>query len=272
MSGGGIADALVPLLEQVLAKNKSGVGGPLFGSSNDFTGGGGKGGLGPAFEMQQSPQQSSQQAPAQNLFYAPPSPYQAQPQSNAGRIVDPTLLAQQDIIGRAPASYQPLVTPDNYQDFYKSQIANAYPGMADLLYPDYRDLAAQIKAEAAAKKAAEDAAKAPAASGGSGGNVTISGNGWAGYGPSDTSYTGWSDALASGYNANGQYSVAPVENRGTDTGFGGYGGIDGMGASMTGADADVAFGADNYGGYDSGGYDGSAVGGGYSDGSDGGYW
>ena len=96
-------------------------------------------------------------------------------------------------------------------------------------------------------------------------------NGWSGYGPSSTSYTGYSDALASGYNPDGSYNVAPVVNMGTDTGFGGYGGIGGTGASMTGADADVAYGSDNYGGY-SGGYDGSAVGGGYSDGSNGSYW
>ena len=42
-------------------------------------------------------------------------------------------------------------------------------------------------------------------------------------------------------------------------------------ASMTAEEADVAYSAENYGG-DSGGYDGSAIGGGYSDGSDGGYW
>lgn len=109
-----------------------------------------------------------------------------------------------------------------------------------------------------------------AATGGNSG-ASSAANGWSVYGPSDTSFTGYSDALSSGYNADGSYNVAPVANMGTDTGFGGYGGIDGMGAAMTGADANVAYGSDNYGGY-SGGYDGSAVGGGYSDGSDGGYW
>ena len=44
-----------------------------------------------------------------------------------------------------------------------------------------------------------------------------------------------------------------------------------VGASLTPADANVAYSADNYSGY-SGGYDGSPVGGGYSDGSNGSYW
>lgn len=57
--------------------------------------------------------------------------------------------------------------------------------------------------------------------------------GYSGYGPSDTSFSGWSDALA----AAGQNSNVAVESMGT-----------------------------------SAGYDGSAIGGGFSDGSDGGYW
>ena len=67
----------------------------------------------------------------------------------------------------------------------------------------------------------------------SGGVGSVAGQGYGGFGPSDTSYSGYSDAMA----AAGQNSNVGVESMGT-----------------------------------SAGYDGSAVGGGYSDGSDGGYW
>ena len=60
---------------------------------------------------------------------------------------------------------------------------------------------------------------------------------------------------------------APVVNMGSDTGFGGYGGIDGTGAAMTAADADAAYSADNYSGGSSDGMSG-----GYSDGSNGSYY
>lgn len=56
------------------------------------------------------------------------------------------------------------------------------------------------------------------------------------------------------------YGGAPVVNMGSDSGFGGYGGIDGTGAAMTAADADAAYSADNYGGGDSNG-EGMAAGG-----------
>ena len=63
------------------------------------------------------------------------------------------------------------------------------------------------------------------------------------------------------------YGGAPVVNMGSDSGFGGYGGIDGTGAAMTAADADAAYSADNYGGGSSDGMSG-----GYSDGSNGSYY
>jgi hypothetical protein len=56
------------------------------------------------------------------------------------------------------------------------------------------------------------------------------------------------------------YGGVPVVNMGSDTGFGGYGGIDGTGAAMTAADADAAYSADSYSGGDSGG-EGNAAGG-----------
>ena len=52
------------------------------------------------------------------------------------------------------------------------------------------------------------------------------------------------------------YGGAPVVNMGSDSGFGGYGGVDGTGAAMTAADADVAYSADNYSGGESPSSDG----------------
>ena len=57
---------------------------------------------------------------------------------------------------------------------------------------------------------------------------------YSGYGPSSTSYTGYSDALA----YNGQTNGAPVEYRGSDTGFG-MGGIGDVNAGYTSADAEA---------------------------------
>lgn len=80
-----------------------------------------------------------------------------------------------------------------------------------------------------------------AAVGGDSGAYAGSGS-YSGYGPSSTSYTGYSDSLASGYTPSGSYNVAPVVNMGSDSGFGGYGGVDGTGAGYSAADADAAFG------------------------------
>lgn len=108
-------------------------------------------------------------------------------------------------------------------------------------FGNLNDVRTQAEAAYKAKKAAEEEAAKQAeikqaieqyvSSGGDLGMLT--GNGYNGFGPSGTSYTGYSDALA----AKGQTSGVSVESMGT-----------------------------------SAGYDGSAIGGGYSDGSDGGYW
>lgn len=251
MSLGGVTNNLVPAVLDATKQSSLTV--PSYVDANQSNAVGGKGGVGNTM----MPVQQTYAAP--NVYYVGASPARVGNFDNTGRIVDSTLLQQQAMLNRAPVSYQPLLTPDNYQNFYKAP-APGGKGGNNLVVPDYRPQAQVFR---------QDAANAVASGGGGGGESSA--NGWAGYGPSDTSYTGYSDALASGYNANGQYSVAPVESRGTDTGFGGYGGINGTGASMSAADADVAFGAANYGGGGGYGTEGgvSGVGVGSSDGVNG---
>lgn len=84
-----------------------------------------------------------------NDFVGPPLPdnYQApifyqQPQitpqqfNNTGRLVDPTLLAQQGILGRQPVQYEPIIQPSTYQNFY-ANAQTMYPSVGGLLVPDY---------------------------------------------------------------------------------------------------------------------------------------
>ena len=76
---------------------------------------------------------------APNVYYVPPQMQQAAQAAYTGRAVDPTLIAQQQILNRAPTQYQPLVTPDTYQDFYKNALqanTGAYSGLA---VPNYND-------------------------------------------------------------------------------------------------------------------------------------
>lgn len=160
---------------------------------------GGKGGVG---NTMMPVQQTSYVAP--NVYYAGAAPAQVGSFDNSGRIVDPTLLAQQAMLNRAPVSYQPLLTPDNYQNFYQAPAPGSKGGSSQLLVPDYRPQATLFR---------QDFANA-AASGGGGDSGYSGSSGSSGYGPSDTSYTGYSDALA----AAGQTSGVPVVDMGSYSG------------------------------------------------------
>jgi len=87
------------------------------------------------------------QQPTQVPFYAQQAPMPVGPFDNTGRITDSSLLAQQGILNRPQNSYQPLVTPDTYQNFYGNQQANVMPniggvtGGEGILAPDYRPMA-----------------------------------------------------------------------------------------------------------------------------------
>ena len=103
------------------------------------------------------------QQPAPNVFYAPQGPAAITGFDNTGRIADPTLLAQQAILGRQRApmatpqmsmpsvgtqsqyQYQPLLTPDTYQNFYGNQQRPVSSNNNNLLVPDYRGLSNQFK-------------------------------------------------------------------------------------------------------------------------------
>ena len=88
-------------------------------------------------------------------FYATPQ-YNAMGQAvNAGRIVDPTLLAQQNILsqGSSRPSYSPLMTPDNYLNFYGNQQGVLGPN-SGIFAPDYRAQQAAVN-QAAAQYAAQ---------------------------------------------------------------------------------------------------------------------
>lgn len=123
---------------------------------------------------------------------------------NQGSLVDPTLLAQQAILGRQPtAAYQPLVTPESYQNFYYVPAANTR------VIPNYRDLAATFKKEAAA------APDAVSSYGGDGG-----------YGPS----AGGSSSV----DLNDMSSLAPVTDAITGESSPGAGAAIGMAPGVTG--------------------------------------
>lgn len=103
------------------------------------------------------------QQPAPNVFYAPQGPAAITGFDNTGRIADPTLLAQQAILGRQRApmatpqmsmpsvgtqsqyQYQPLLTPETYQNFYGNQQRPVSSSNNNLLVPDYRGLSNQFK-------------------------------------------------------------------------------------------------------------------------------
>ena len=87
------------------------------------------------------------QQPAPNVFYAPQGPAAISGFDNTGRITDPTLLAQQAILGRQPVQYQPLLTPDTYQNFYGNQQQPVSSNNSNLLVPDYRTLSDRYKQE-----------------------------------------------------------------------------------------------------------------------------
>lgn len=79
-----------------------------------------------AYQQQQQPQNQMnwyqpQAMPQQSAFVQQPMPYQQQmlPQQ---RMMDPTLNQQQAILSQpAPQrTYQPLITPETYQDFYSN--------------------------------------------------------------------------------------------------------------------------------------------------------
>lgn len=120
-----------------------------------------------------------------------PSAPATEPQmfDNTGRLVDSTLLMQQAILGRQPMQYQPLITPESYQNFYSTPAAS-YGSNAPAV-PDYRPMANQFK------QAAADAAAA-AAETGSGRD------------------TGSSDGLS--YDPNGSVNLAPVRVIDVNTG------------------------------------------------------
>jgi len=88
---------------------------------------GGKGGGTPGMPQMQTP------------FYAPQGPAPVGQFDNTGRVADSTLLAQQNILNRPQNSYQPLVTPDTYQNFYGNQ--PTYSNNRGILAPDYRPMA-----------------------------------------------------------------------------------------------------------------------------------
>ena len=94
------------------------------------------GGQGGAIGVQQA-QPPVEVAP--NLFYVPQRPDSFNNFNNAGLISDPTLLAQQQILNRAPTQYQPLVTPDTYQDFYKNALQANTDTYSGLAVPNYND-------------------------------------------------------------------------------------------------------------------------------------
>lgn len=103
-----------------------------------------------------------------NDFVGPPLPdnYQApifyqQPQitpqqfNNTGRLVDPTLLAQQGILGRQPVQYEPIIQPSTYQNFY-ANAQTMYPSVGGLLVPDYATKAQVFRQDFADAQAARD--------------------------------------------------------------------------------------------------------------------
>lgn len=131
--------------------------------------------------QQQQPQLQYVEPSQQVGFYQQQMPTQISNWNNAGNIVDPSLLAQQMILGRAMQQYQPM-QPSEYQNFYPAPAA-AGGGGGSLLIPDWRDKAAELAARYAATVAPvyfQDGGDGyqPGYNGGVMGNSTI---GWGGY-------------------------------------------------------------------------------------------
>ena len=121
-------------IQQILASAQNGP-----PTTTGLLGGGGKGGAIP-----QQPQPQAYVQPNQQVgFYAPQLPSEMRNFNNSGNIVDQTLLQQQSILGRPMQQYQQQ--PYNYQSFYPDPV-NTQPG-AGLLIPDWRDMAAEMKAK-----------------------------------------------------------------------------------------------------------------------------
>lgn len=170
-------------------------GDPAFDNAAPLTGGSGKGGAaapgpvpmpssggkGGVQPMPVMGQPSVSAMPAPNVFYAPQGPSSIGNFNNTGRLTDSTLLAQQGILGRAPVSYQPLLTPDNYQNFYAGNQGGGGKGGNAPLIPDYKNLSDQYKQEYLIQNLIENP-------GGSGGDVATgtssNGSGVGGYGSS----------------------------------------------------------------------------------------
>ena len=112
---------------------------------------GGKGGVQPMPGMGQP---SINSMPAPNVFYASQGPAAISNFDNTGRLTDSTLLAQQAILGRQPVSYQPLLTPDNYQNFYSGNQGGGGNGGNTPLIKDFRDMATNFREEYARQEAA----------------------------------------------------------------------------------------------------------------------
>ena len=113
--GGQIVDAVINNPDLYQSRTAVANNGPSFGA---------KGGAGPQQtgytpEMQPMP------------FYASAPSATMDMTSNAGRIVDPTLLLQQSILQQQRPSYAPLMTPENYLDFYLKNApeASEYAGL-----------------------------------------------------------------------------------------------------------------------------------------------
>lgn len=86
-------------------------------------------------QLQQLLQQMQMnQQPSVGGGYSMPMPQQVQFNPQQQALMDPTLMAQRAILGRQPVQYQPLLTPQNYQDFYSGQTSTGGTG---LLAPDY---------------------------------------------------------------------------------------------------------------------------------------
>ena len=66
-------------------------------------------------------------------------------QSFSNRLVDPTLLAQQAILARDPVKYQPILTPENYKNFYDRYSTQPVDPAPYEPIKDYKDRATQYK-------------------------------------------------------------------------------------------------------------------------------
>ena len=191
MSLGGVTNNLVPAVLDATKQSSLTV--PSYVDANQSNAVGGKGGVGNTMV----PVQQTYAAP--NVYYAGAAPAQVGSFDNSGRIVDPTLLAQQAMLNRAPVSYQPLLTPDNYQNFYQAPTAaTGGKGGGNLVVPDYRPQATLFRDDFAKQQAA-------AAANSSGGNSYIY------YAPTENTTTwGWDSPGAGGVSTYGNPSAGTV--------------------------------------------------------------